>query len=293
MQCRTIRSKDRPWLTIDKCILKETRLSLQARGLFVICMSYPEDWNYNVKHLHTICTNGRESLRSAIKELIDFGYCQRKKYRTERGYIAYEYLFFEEPQIQINSTTDGNPSTVNDPLKKRSKSGISYANKESDIKSDRKEPMPLPPPAKRSEELPPMDMRPEIASFDPKTYILADGTPLSLHMQRSLAKYSENQMRKVRENVSFYEWRVARGYKPRNHEAYLQQCIKMSYAQSHSNIMVNSLYAKMLIEIQQLRNLKMFNTTVQVWKDGRLLESIKLDLNPESFADILNNRVNQ
>ena len=299
MQCRTIRCKDHPWLTIDKLILKDKRLSLQARGLFVICMSYPEDWKYNVEHLHTICTNGRDSLRGAIKELEQYGYCQRKKYRTERGHIAYEWLFFEDPEIQINSTTDGNPSTVNQPtesgpLKKRSKSGISYVNKKNDKEEAIEKPRPLPSPAKRSlEELPPMDMRPEIASFDPKAYILGDGKPLSLQMQRALAKYPEDQMRKVRENVSFYESKIAQGYRPRAHEAYLQQCIKANYAQSHNNIMVNSMYVEMLTEIHKLTNLKMFKTTVQVWKHGRLMESIKLDLNPESFADTLKNRANK
>jgi len=79
--------------------LKDTGLSLKAKGLLSMFLSFPEDWNYSTRGLAAICKEGVEAIGNTIRELEKAGYIVRRQLRGERGRITdTEYTIYEHPQ---------------------------------------------------------------------------------------------------------------------------------------------------------------------------------------------------
>ena len=88
--------------------LRDTSLSLKAKGLLSLMLSLPEGWDYTTKGLACICKDGVDSICSTVKELENAGYVQRRRLRNELGHLTeVEYTILEKP-IQPASTE--NPS---------------------------------------------------------------------------------------------------------------------------------------------------------------------------------------
>ena len=78
--------------------LKDTGLSLKAKGLLTIMLSLPETWNYTTRGLAAICKEGVDAISSAIRELEQAGYVVRRQLRDSRGRITdTEYVIYERP----------------------------------------------------------------------------------------------------------------------------------------------------------------------------------------------------
>lgn len=63
--------------------LRNTELSLKAKGLLSLMLSLPEDWDYTTKGLAHICRDGVDSITTALKELERHGYLTRQRLRNE------------------------------------------------------------------------------------------------------------------------------------------------------------------------------------------------------------------
>ena len=78
--------------------LKDTGLSLKAKGLLTIMLSLPDSWNYTTRGLAAICKEGVDAISSAIRELEQAGYVVRRQLRDSRGRITdTEYVIYERP----------------------------------------------------------------------------------------------------------------------------------------------------------------------------------------------------
>ena len=58
---------------------KDKRLSMKAKGLLSMMLSFSDDWQYSLKGLATICGDGLSSVRSGINELEEHGYVVRQR----------------------------------------------------------------------------------------------------------------------------------------------------------------------------------------------------------------------
>lgn len=63
--------------------LRNTELSLKAKGLLSLMLSLPEDWDYTTKGLAHICKDGVDSITTALKELERHGYLTRQRLRYD------------------------------------------------------------------------------------------------------------------------------------------------------------------------------------------------------------------
>ena len=91
--------KNRNYTTMSNYHLRDTRLSLKAKGLLSVILSLPEDWDYSVHGLSYICKEGTDAIRQAIWELEQAGYIFRSRNRNEKGQLKNaEYEIYEEPQ---------------------------------------------------------------------------------------------------------------------------------------------------------------------------------------------------
>lgn len=79
---------------------QDKNLSLKAKGLLSLMLSLPEEWNYSVKGLASLSSDGETAVRSAVKELEDFGYLERHEIRNNGRIVDWEYDIYEIPLVE-------------------------------------------------------------------------------------------------------------------------------------------------------------------------------------------------
>jgi hypothetical protein len=65
--------------------LRNTEISLKAKGLLSLMLSLPDNWDYTTKGLSCICKDGIDSINATIKELETSGYLIRRRIRNDKG----------------------------------------------------------------------------------------------------------------------------------------------------------------------------------------------------------------
>lgn len=97
--------KDKNFTVISNDIFKDTRLSFKAKGLLTTMLSCPKNWNYTIEGLSKLSTDGKASIRSALNELEEYGYLERKQLRNEKGaFTDTEYIVYEQPMSDFRKT---------------------------------------------------------------------------------------------------------------------------------------------------------------------------------------------
>ena len=82
--------------------LRNTELSLKAKGLLSLMLSLPEDWDYTTKGLAHICKDGVDSITTALKELERHGYLTRQRLRYDNGQLGdIEYTIHDELDLDM------------------------------------------------------------------------------------------------------------------------------------------------------------------------------------------------
>lgn len=123
-----IRRKNKKYTIINNSCIRDNRLSLKAKGLMLLVMSLPDDWDFSIQGLSSIVKEGKTSIYSAINELKKFGYCKVVPNHDDKGIIIrHDYTFFEEPHVENphveNPDVENQPQTNKD-IKEISKETI-------------------------------------------------------------------------------------------------------------------------------------------------------------------------
>ena len=91
--------KTRDYTVMANHHLRNTALSLKAKGLLSLMLSLPEDWDYTTKGLARICRDGVDSICATVGELEDAGYIIRERVRNANGRLgSIEYTILEQPR---------------------------------------------------------------------------------------------------------------------------------------------------------------------------------------------------
>lgn len=92
--------------TMSNYHLRDKQLSLRAVGLMSKMLSLPDDWDYTVSGLASICREGREAVRKVLQELETAGYLEREQSRGGTGTFAgYDYTLHEMPRAVEDAGT--------------------------------------------------------------------------------------------------------------------------------------------------------------------------------------------
>ena len=122
----------RGFTTVYREVAQDRRLSLKARGLFLLLQSLPETWQYTISGLATLAGTGKDQIRSGLAELLKVGYLVKEQAHDEAGKFAGNiFVLQEEAPLSENPTTvdeqniplsgkpiPGKPSTENPTLRK-------------------------------------------------------------------------------------------------------------------------------------------------------------------------------
>ncbi len=101
--------------------LRDERLSLKSKGLLSVILSLPDDWRISIEGMTQFSADGKDAIRSAIRELTDAGYITRAQTHSEAGtFSGYDYIVHESPVASPSSgfptmekPTTENPTTEN------------------------------------------------------------------------------------------------------------------------------------------------------------------------------------
>ncbi|EYB69086.1 hypothetical protein DEIPH_ctg011orf0054 [Deinococcus phoenicis] len=141
-----------PFTMLANAMLRDPALSLKAKGLLGVMLSFPDDWRYYMRQLETLSSDGREAHQNAMKELIAAGYISRKAAQDENGRLsgwAYE-VTDERENRQTGKPSDGKPVTTNTDSTKTDRT------KKKDGAEPRRAEQPTPIPAESDTSLPPV-----------------------------------------------------------------------------------------------------------------------------------------
>jgi hypothetical protein len=91
--------------------LRNTDLSLRAKGLLSQILSLPEGWDYTIAGLAKINKEGKDAVRAAVQELEKAGYIERRQTNSGGKFGGNEYVVYESPRAA--APLSGFPTTEN------------------------------------------------------------------------------------------------------------------------------------------------------------------------------------
>ena len=104
-------NKNTNYTVMSNYHLKDKNLSLKAKGLLSLMLSLPENWDYSINGLVSICKENIKAIRSGLVELETYDYLSRNRIQRDGGKFDYEYLIYEQPYSRFGHTVNGH--TVN------------------------------------------------------------------------------------------------------------------------------------------------------------------------------------
>lgn len=85
---------------LSNAVLNDDRLSFRARGVLIWLLSKPDDWRTRSDSIAAQSPKeGRDAIRSALRELAELGYLVREKFQNELGQWCTVQTIYEEPVI--------------------------------------------------------------------------------------------------------------------------------------------------------------------------------------------------
>ena len=110
-------NKTSDYTVISNYHLKEREMSLKSKGLLTLMLSLPDDWNYSLKGLVSLCSESESAIKSSLQELKEFGYLRIQKIAPKKGNGKFEYIYeiFERPlkkeeRQKVNKKVENQPA---------------------------------------------------------------------------------------------------------------------------------------------------------------------------------------
>ena len=91
-------NKTKDYTVMSNTHLRDSGISLAAKGLLSVALSLPDNWENSIEGLCKYCNCGKDKMRTIMKELKDGGYLRIFKTNSESGTFDYEYIFYEKKQ---------------------------------------------------------------------------------------------------------------------------------------------------------------------------------------------------
>lgn len=135
-------NKTRGYTVMANFHLRDKNLSLKAVGLLSKMLSFNDGWKFSTRGLASICKEGPDAIRSALRELESCGYLVRHRQRDAKGRMSNTvFEIYEEPQ-PVSPRTENphmeNPDMDNPDMDKPHKDIPAQRNTEQEITQEEK-----------------------------------------------------------------------------------------------------------------------------------------------------------
>lgn len=104
--------KENNFLLVDTGYVRNPNLSAKAKGVLTYILSLPDDWVLYKSELPRHFTDGKDSIRAALKELEAKGYLTQEETRDEKGRILHHNITVYEVPIHGGFSATDKPQRV-------------------------------------------------------------------------------------------------------------------------------------------------------------------------------------
>lgn len=101
--------------TVDREAVNDERLSFRARGILIWLLDKPDDWRCNSDEIAAQSTEGRDAVRTALRELMALDYIRRTREQDAGGHWHTVTVVFEQPMTDDGFPVVGSPG-VGEPV---------------------------------------------------------------------------------------------------------------------------------------------------------------------------------
>lgn len=87
------------YTNVSNIVVRDSRLSWKARGIFLYLWSQANEWQFYVSEVATHATDGESALRSGLKELEHYGYLERNHRHNNSGsFDGMDWILTDKPE---------------------------------------------------------------------------------------------------------------------------------------------------------------------------------------------------
>lgn len=105
--------KIKNFTSVSNYLIKDERLSLKDKGMMLVLLSLPDNWNFSVKGLETICKEARNTINSILNDLEKNGYLERTRVYENRRIKEWRYDIYEIPKCLYRKNEDIKNEDIN------------------------------------------------------------------------------------------------------------------------------------------------------------------------------------
>jgi len=87
------------FVMVDNAVFEDERLSWEARGLLGYLLSKPDNWQVRLFDLVRRGPAGEHKIRRMLRELEQYGYLRRERFRRVDGTFGWSCTIFEDPNL--------------------------------------------------------------------------------------------------------------------------------------------------------------------------------------------------
>lgn len=92
---------EKRYTVADNHLIEDDRLSWKARGVFMYLWAQSSEWDFYETEVMKHATDGRDSLRTALKELEKFGYLKRSRKRIKGVLDKPDWTLSDTPMLDF------------------------------------------------------------------------------------------------------------------------------------------------------------------------------------------------
>lgn len=91
--------KKNDYTMINNYLIKDKNLQLKDKGMLLVLLSLPNDWDFSVAGLEKICKETKDTINGILNNLQKYNYLKREKKRDAKGrFIDWQYDIYEIPK---------------------------------------------------------------------------------------------------------------------------------------------------------------------------------------------------
>lgn len=131
---RVEKNAENPYVMIDKNVFEDTSLSFKAKGILGYLLSRPNDWTLVIADIQKRSTDGKDSVKNGIDELIERGYIVKTEQPRQAGKFATcDYVVYEKP---MNTGVNRCGKTVTDKPLRKNRNGKSATTNNDELSNE-------------------------------------------------------------------------------------------------------------------------------------------------------------
>lgn len=111
---------NRPYAAIPNAALRDASISIEARGLLALLMTYSDDWEFKRDHLMEITGMGKDRFGKVMGELVSRGYVSVVSIRNELGHLLGKTWVIRDDATDVREM----PTSVDAPMSEKSATDV-------------------------------------------------------------------------------------------------------------------------------------------------------------------------